>query len=588
MEKRAAICIGVDRAGSMTPLQAAVQGARDFEAWARTQKCDTILLKDDAAGRVTVSEVFDEVEKIVNAGTYSQLIVYFSGHGILTAPGAEYWLLSRAPQNPNEAVNVSRSIVDARNSGIPHVVFISDACRSSVPGPPLSGVVGSVIFPSRPIGPRQGEVDVYYATRPGDPAYEVPEAQSTQRYRGIFTDELLKVVKRPPALLVETVRIGQGNPTVISSRKMKNHLEASVPIEAADIDIKLRQAPQIIVETALPKYFAEVLPGDILTTRGSPPRPVPAAPSIDRALSTLSQAHFVEIQSAPPSQSDTTLTETSGLLREFQDIAGTRGRAHFETETGFTVFGVNRVDVETQHWISDQPFPATNGPGWHVRLNPPGARPYKPSTVVFNFGGEGGAALAILPGFIGTLIVENGRLTSVNYVPSDQTWRYQIYKKREKQLDALKAFAAVASRNGRFVVENENAHDFAYRIRQEKGIDPTMGVYAAYAYAQIGKFADVYSVYTYMLNEEYEIPIPFDVGLLATQFKPNLMQDQRARFAPFLPMLAQGWAYLSESHPMYDPIQGELRPHLIPSLWTTLSPKGVEIAAAAIKSRWGR
>jgi hypothetical protein len=91
-----------------------------------------------------------------------------------------------------------------------------------------------------------------------------------------------------------------------------------------------------------------------------------------------------------------------------------------------------------------------------------------------------------------------------------------------------------------------------------------------------------------MLNEEYEIPIPFDVGLLATQFKPNLMQDQRARFAPFLPMLAQGWAYLSESHPMYDPIQGELRPHLIPSLWTTLSPKGVEIAAAAIKSRWGR
>lgn len=585
MEKRAAICIGVDRAGSMTPLQAAVQGARDFELWAKLQGCDTVLLKGDDAERVTIAKVFDEVENIVNAGTYSQLIVYFSGHGILTAPGAEYWLLSRAPQNPNEAVNIPRSIVDARNSGIPHVVFISDACRSSVPGPPLSGIVGSLIFPSRPFG-AQGEVDVYYATRPGDPAYEVPEAESTRRYRGIFTDELLKVVKKPPVSLVETVSIGQGNASVISSRKMKNHLEATVPVEASDIDIKLRQAPQVIVETALPKYFAQIPPGNIVTSRGSAPSPVPPAPSIDRALYTLSQAHFVETQGVPPSQADTTLTETSGLLREFREIAGTRGRPHFETETGFTVFGVKGVDVEAQYWIPDQPFPATNQPGWHIRLNPPpGARPYKPSTIVFSFGGESGAALAILPGFIGTLIVENGRLRSVNYVPSDQTWRYKLYKERENQLDAMKAFAAVASRNGRFVVENENAAQLAYRIRQEKGIDPTMGVYAAYAYTQIGKFADVYSVYSYMLNEEYEIPIPFDVGLLATEFKPDLVQDRNARFAPFFPMLAQGWAYLSENHPMFDTIQGELRPHLIPSLWTTLSPKGAEIAANAVRSR---
>jgi Caspase domain len=243
MSRRAVICVGVDRAGSMTPLRAAAKGARDFASWAEEdQRCDTTLLTDEDARRVTVAEIFDVVDRIVNAGTYGQLIIYFSGHGILTAPGAEYWLLSRSPQNPNEAVNVSRSVVDARNSGIPHVVFISDACRSSVTGPPLSGVTGGVIFPSRPIDQTQGEVDVYYATRPGDPAYEVPEAEATQKYRGIFTDGLLKVVKAPPDLLVETVQIGSSNPNVITSRKMKIHLEATVPVDAADLDVKLRQA----------------------------------------------------------------------------------------------------------------------------------------------------------------------------------------------------------------------------------------------------------------------------------------------------------------------------------------------------------
>jgi caspase domain-containing protein len=569
----------------MTPLQAAVQGARDFELWAKAQGCNTTLLTDDDLERVTVAEIFDAVEQVVNAGTYGQLIIYFSGHGILTAPGAEYWLLSRGPQNPNEAVNVSRSVVDARNSGIPHVVFVSDACRSSVTGPPLSGVTGSVIFPSRPIGLRQGEIDVYYATRPGDPAYEVPEAEATQRYRGIFTDGLLKAVKAPPDSLVETVLIGSANTGVISSRKMKEHLEATVPVDAADIDVKLRQAPQIIVETALPKYFAEVSAGSVVSTRAPAPGPLPPSPTVDRALLALFSLHLAGLEGTPPSQADTDLAEHAGLLRQVQDIVATRGRSRFETRTGFTIFGVNQVDAEAQRWRPDPPFPeAANGPGWHVRLNPqPGQDVRQPSTIVFSFDGMSGAAMAILPGFIGTLIVENGRVTSVNYVPSQGTSRYTEYEQREGELSAMKAFAAVASRNGRFVVENENPQQFAYRIRQAKGIDPTMGIYAGYAYAQAGKFQDVYSVYTFMRDDEIELPIPFDVGLLATHYKPDLNQEPRARFAPFCPMLAQGWALLGEDHPMYAPIDGELRTHLVPSLWTTLSAEGVQIARTAIR-----
>jgi len=118
-----------------------------------------------------------------------------TGHGILLAPGTEYWLLSGAPQNPNEAVNLLRSVEDARNAGILDVIFFSDACRSAVPGAPLNGVVGGSIFPNRTLAPQSGEVDVFFATRSGNPAREVPEAEATQHYRGLFTDCLLKALR---------------------------------------------------------------------------------------------------------------------------------------------------------------------------------------------------------------------------------------------------------------------------------------------------------------------------------------------------------------------------------------------------------
>jgi Caspase domain len=596
MPMRAAVCVGVNRAGFMTPLQAAARGAQDFERWAKDQGCDTTLLIDAAPKRVNVADIFNVIEQIVNSGKYGQLIVYFSGHGILSAPGTEYWLLSRAPQNPNEAVNLSRSVIEARNSGIPHVVFISDACRSSVTGPPLSGVMGSVIFPSRPIAPKQGEVDVYYATRPGDPAYEVPEAQATEGYRAIFTDALLKTVIAPPFALVETVEIDNRNASVITSRKMKDHLEATVPIDAADISVKLRQAPQVIVETALPKYFAEVKVQSIRTMRGRRPASPPAL-SVDRALSALKKEELIEKQGVT-SEADVALAKDIGLIQELEGILAAHGRGHFETTTGFTIYGVGRVEAYAGSWNADPPF-REHGDAWHLRLNnPPSQNLNEPSTSVFSFDAQSGAALAILPGFIGTVVVENGRVISVSYVPSDQTERYRESERQEAKLRQMRAFAAVASRNGRFEVPS-NPDRFAEQIRQFKGIDPTMGVYAAYAYAQAGRFRDVYRVYTYMWADQIEVPrydgsgrndyvrlpIPFDVCMLAGQYtsratEKGLLPIERS--APFCPMFAQGWALLDETDPMFRPIHRKLRPHLIPSLWTTFSPEGVQVAREAI------
>jgi pentatricopeptide repeat protein len=185
---------------------------------------------------------------------------------------------------------------------------------------------------------------------------------------------------------------------------------------------------------------------------------------------------------------------------------------------------------------------------------------------------------------VGTVVVKDGRVTSVNYVPSRNTPRYRQYERRTRELEEMKAFAAVASRTGRFVVDDLDVPMLANRIRQAKGIDPTMGLYAAYAYAQAGRYEDVYSVYRYMRDDEIELPVPFDVLMLATRLKPDASKDPRARFAPFAPMLSQGWALLIPGDPMHKEIHQKLRPHLTPSLWTTLDVSGVRLVRRAIRS----
>lgn len=56
-------------------------------------------------------------------------------------------------------------------------------------------------------------------------------------------------------------------------------------------------------------------------------------------------------------------------------------------------------------------------------------------------------------------------------------------------------------------------------LRLEKALDPTLGLYAAYAYIQIGKRKLAKSVYDYMTQEPE--PVLFDVALLASGAEPT-------------------------------------------------------------------
>jgi Caspase domain len=542
--KRAAICIGVNRAGTMRELAAAARGAADFAAWAESQGCEVELLTDDEGKRVTVADIFDAVSRAV-AKNCHQLIVYFAGHGILQGPGVEYWLLSRAPQNPNEAVNLFRSIEDARNCRIPHVIFISDACRSYVNGPPLSGIIGGTIFPPESSESR-GEIDVFYATRPGDPSWELPAEQATQKYKGVFTEALLSAIREPGTALVD--RLDQPVPrTVVTSRKLKPHLESIVPEQAADFDIRIRQIPEVRVETALPAYFAVVDDAAVLpATRALDTRragPVTMA----TALSALDPE--TRAKQAPRERQ---LGAQLGLQKEVDRLIEAN-----QHQQRVRVVGGEVLDIR----MSERAIVVTFQAARLVR----------------------GAILANFRDFRATVVIdESGRVVSVSWVPDEQSYRFFEYRQNAEAIEKLRAIAAVSAREGRFDVPKETAAGFAARVRQGKGLDPSLGIYAAYAYALAGRYADVHSVYEYMRHDR---TVPFDVAMLATRYMRNRRGADRSEYAPEVPMLSQGWALLAPGDPMHADIHELLRPHLVPALWTTLTEEGIRIVVTRLKMR---
>ena len=185
--QKAALVIGINKTGDLPLLSAAASGAVQVGEWLRKEGFQVQPFVD---GRkpVLAGEIFSAVSDLVERGTLQQLVIYFSGHGFLSN-GSEHWMLSGAPANPNEAISVAESVLLARECGIPSVVLISDACRSTPTSLRAERVRGSLIFPNESVAAGVGfddvEVDRFFATLPGEPALEMALEESAGQYEGI-------------------------------------------------------------------------------------------------------------------------------------------------------------------------------------------------------------------------------------------------------------------------------------------------------------------------------------------------------------------------------------------------------------------
>jgi hypothetical protein len=164
-----------------------------MEEWAVAQGVSSVdVFTDENGGAVDVGAVKTAIKTIVDSGTVEQLVIYFAGHGVNNGY-REYWLLSDAPADTQAAVNVSASETLARYSGIPHVVFISDACRTAAQGIRAQAVGGSEVFLNEGgAGDLEQPVDQFFACTLGRAAHEIADpATTTKEYTALYTQTLL-------------------------------------------------------------------------------------------------------------------------------------------------------------------------------------------------------------------------------------------------------------------------------------------------------------------------------------------------------------------------------------------------------------
>jgi Caspase domain len=576
---RAAVVIGVNKTGNLPILRAAVSGAKAVADWLNAEGFEVNPIVDDNAP-VTADAVKHAVTALVNRGTLQQLVVYFSGHGMAFG-NSEFWLLTGAPDDVNEAISVAECIDAASRSGIPNVAFIGDACRSLPTDFDTSKLHGTVVFPKGSFvpGTQLPEVDRFFATRPGAPSYEVTVAANN--HTGIFTSTFLDAFKHPQDGMVTKVK---GN-DVITNRALKAFLLKEVPLRLTAA-AQIIQFPDSKLESPDNTYIGRALAQVVAAPAVSEQRPT-IADIANHQLSLTGVGALASLRGLSFEVLATAATD-SGFRAAQQSISEAKHPASFESGTGLAINGAIVREVWTAGRGNPEIVDRGNGqPGVPALVRLPGGN--RPVTVGLRFEDGSGTVVAALPGFIGTLVVERGHVMSVAYAPSRNSPRWSEYSDAGNRVDDLRALASTAAKFGVFRIEGDRetrtaaAQRLADQIRVMKGIDPTLGIYAAYAYADANLTEQARSVRSFMQND-LGVDL-FDVALMAGVLSGRRIVDGLDPVVvPFCPMLTQGWQLLRVREVTLSEDVQKARDDLRPALWTTVGPRGMEYIARAIQA----
>ncbi|WP_253713394.1 caspase family protein [Bradyrhizobium sp. WD16] len=602
--KRGGVVIGVDKTGDLPALEASARGAAKFGAWLQDEGFEVKTITD-ADGSVTASQILEAITGFVAAGTYDQLVVYFSGHGYWKND-SELWLLTRAPADANEAVNWKETVDFAKDCGVPNVVLISDACRSIPTTPRAMRVRGSIVFPNDDVRRNRAKVDQFIAASIGTAAYEVSLQGGPKE--NVFTRCLMQAFAQPDSdMVVEVVEDGQ-QVRVVPNRRLGPYLRREVATLLAGVNITMDQAPDDEVLSDDSAYIGHARTTGAIIAKS--PREVPLA---GRGLggSALRKAG---VRALPPDLRGIAaqvftkaLDEGRSLRRDVPATDGTepaahpvipiaaghpgfdeavaraRGLApdvrHFETDTGFAVLGGRVVDAALAGGGRLDLLASGDGEAEPaiLRVDPDRAA----CTAVIRLGDGNGVPLAVLRGYVGHVVVDKGRVVNVSYIPSDRNSRFPDYAARASQLEKLRAAAAAAIQFGVFRISDpHSAERLAAEIQVGKGIDPSLGLYAAYAYWEADAMAALHAVASAMRQDlQSEL---FDVAMLDRD-RTGKTAGPELPTAAFCPMLAQGWNLLRGRGISLPGVLDDAQDELAGGLWTTFLPRRADLILAAIR-----
>ncbi|MFF5076239.1 hypothetical protein ACFY36_04260 [Actinoplanes sp. NPDC000266] len=558
--RRAAVAIGVSEAPPLPYLGGAVNGAREFDAWARGFGYESRLVTDDGEP-VTAARLRGEFEALLSGGPFHRLIIYFAGHGVIRELDQGLWLLSDWNAELRAvAVEVLRRRLALYR--VNQVAIFADACRSLPADVDTADLTPDGLLGRGP-GPRSAtmSVDKFIAAQDGTEAFMIPGADPDDD-RCLFSGVALSALWG-----TQQDAFSKVVPGMVTSRSLGAYLQAEVPRLAETYRLKLVPSVSPTFPDLDDVYYGD---GPAVEAPVFPPWPPAEALRIGGRV--------------------TRQLEDDGYETVADDALERRMRTqnrpdHFETGAGFAVDGGQVTGV----WTADGVHAGAAGrpDWWHVGL--PGVVPLRhPAPALIHLAAGCFVAVTALPGFIGSVVATSTGAAALIY--------HDIYAP-PGEARATEAAIGELERGG---LRAGDALDLAAELRLGKHMDPVRGVLGAYLYDSV---ADVESIrrmaYGYIAHDQ---PIPYDIALLAdlpaapddrgllrvtvpavaarsarTERESSLPWTHAATpeaagvVAGHWPMLRQGWAYLDDDpgSALVRPGLAELAPELTAARFST-------------------
>lgn len=585
--------IGVSKTGNLPELKAAIGCAKKMGRWAiETQGFPKRLVKviTDEKRPVLAQHIIDAVEEILEEDGLEQFVVYFAGHGVNNAR-SEYWLLSKAPSRTGEAVNLEGSVDAARYVGVPHVVFISDACRTQADGIQAGRVRGCEIFPNRPEGTPEKPVDIFFACTLGSPSLEIKDPKhSAAIFRAVYTEAMLDALEGKRTEIMEEIVDGPNTIGLVRPRPLGDYLVAELPVRLAGVTTPegpVFQVPHArLTSSEKEAWVARFV--ETRTLRGSrkrgpgPAREAPAEPvSIHTvARDVLHSALQGDASEVVRRMDEAVVRRVPGawamLTSMAHDAPAYRPR-HVAMECGFSVRGASVVEAVVRGGARTSVTVDAND-STLVRVDHARA---PAGSVLLHFHNDVGIALPAIPGFVGTISFADGELVGVGYEPSRSSPRWGSYMASIEQFRTLRSVIAAAAHLGVFWLQGDDAGTLARRMQMSKNADPAMALYAAYAYHEMRNTARLREMHDFQWNDlGFRL---FDLAMLSRTLEGKKSTAAQDVF-PAFPLLAQGWALLPAFGIALPRKLLKLQDHLVPSIWSIFDRKGVAMLRSAITS----
>lgn len=596
---RAIVLIGVSRTRARLDALQAVESAVDLmEQWARGQGIPgnrIVRLTDHDHRPVTTAQIAAAVRHFVHDDPVEQLILYFSGHGCVIGR-SEFWLLSDAPYDVNAAVNLEVSIEAATSGSINHVIFISDACRTLPRGVRQGRIHGAGVFPNLVEQDYTCGVDMFYATRLGAPALEVPLRGGINAvYRAIYTDVLSDVLQggKPQVVHEGFIRpwpLQKALRTLVPAylRTLGQPFDVNQNPDAricsdgdawiARFDLKAPQGEPIAPRPGSGPRGGDWLGGDLPdpddtaspplhASAGAGPMPLMSAEElVGHVLRHPSEYASLELPSLHA------LSEQANELLESAVHAAGRQAPRALQACGLVVIGREVRSVVCRDYdgrISERSGVYRPAPGesfvayrvWEFE------EVWGSKLAMLELEDGSGMLIPLFHGCAAMLEWDSQGRAVLHYDPLDK----RVDTAGMRELRWLRAVIEAAAKRNVFELDKTAARILDRRMEKLPFVDPAMALYAAYAYREIGEIGRIRSLQHYVF-QSLGVRL-FDLALLS---RDMLHRDvSAADFAPPAPLHCTGWILMDALGRHLPEELRELRQYDTGELWAHYSPEGL-------------